>query len=107
MSETPPDDLNDPADTLEAGSIAHRRSLPTLDGLAGGLTLLAPDGLAAALGAGPSRFGVVDRVHYEVAGEVGRGGIGRVLRACDTRLNRPVALKELLGGAGDLAEERF
>jgi WD40 repeat protein len=32
---------------------------------------------------------------YRVTGEVGRGGIGRVLRALDTVLDRPVALKEL------------
>jgi len=30
-----------------------------------------------------------------------------VLRACDLRLNRPVAIKELLGSAGEVAEERF
>ncbi len=30
-----------------------------------------------------------------------------MLRASDTRLNRPVAIKELLGSAGEVAEERF
>jgi WD40 repeat protein len=32
---------------------------------------------------------------YRITGEVGRGGIGRVLRALDQVLDRPVALKEL------------
>src|SRR5438105_4013588 len=32
---------------------------------------------------------------YRITGEVGRGGIGRVLRALDRVLERPVALKEL------------
>ncbi len=35
---------------------------------------------------------------YVVGAEVGRGGIGRVLRARDRKLGRTVALKELLGG---------
>jgi WD40 repeat protein len=43
---------------------------------------------------------------YLVAGEVARGGIGRVLRATDRRLDRPVAIKELLGG-GHGAAARF
>jgi WD40 repeat protein len=38
----------------------------------------------------------VDKAHYEVVGEHGRGGMGRVLVAWDRRLSRPVAIKELL-----------
>src|SRR5262249_25166329 len=33
---------------------------------------------------------------YEVQGEHARGGLGRILKADDRRLGRPVALKELL-----------
>src|SRR5262245_22618105 len=43
---------------------------------------------------------------YEIAGELARGGLGRILKAQDTRLGRTVALKELLESGGT-AEERF
>jgi len=33
---------------------------------------------------------------YEVLGEHGRGGLGRILRARDTRTGRVVAIKEML-----------
>jgi eukaryotic-like serine/threonine-protein kinase len=51
-----------------------------------------------------SRLPLVDRDHYEVAGELAHGGIGRVLRAWDSRLDRTVALKELLDPVGEAAE---
>jgi serine/threonine protein kinase len=34
---------------------------------------------------------------YQLGGELARGGMGRILRARDVRLGRPVAIKELLG----------
>ncbi|MEO8705651.1 MAG: protein kinase [Kofleriaceae bacterium] len=37
----------------------------------------------------------ITRDRYRITGEVGRGGIGRVLEALDQVLDRPVALKEL------------
>ena len=43
---------------------------------------------------------------YDVRGELGRGGLGRVLAAHDRRLDRPVALKELLDHDAD-ARARF
>ena len=108
MSNAPPHDTHDTLDALPPGpkllgALPHGR-----DSLETGLTLLAPEvPRAKAVGGEPSWLPVVERRSYEVAGEVGRGGIGRVLRACDTRLNRPVAIKELLGEAGEVAEERF
>jgi hypothetical protein len=43
---------------------------------------------------------------YRVTGEVGRGGIGRVLHALDQVLDRPVALKELFAASESL-RKRF
>jgi len=49
---------------------------------------------------------VVDPSSYLVESEVAKGGIGRILRAYDKHLDRPVALKELI--TRDLTtEERF
>lgn len=49
-------------------------------------------------------FAATDR--HRITGEVGRGGIGRVLRALDQVLDRPVALKELFS-ANDGTRRRF
>src|SRR5439155_22353344 len=43
---------------------------------------------------------------YNVEGELGHGGVGVIYRAWHLRLQRPVALKMLLGGARAQPEER-
>ena len=66
-------------------------------------TLAAPDAPASGQADGlPS----VPREAYTVWGEVAQGGIGRVLRARDRRLDRPVAIKELLVW-NEAQEQRF
>ncbi|WP_375765483.1 serine/threonine protein kinase [Archangium gephyra] len=57
---------------------------------------------------GPSQgpLPVVDPSRYAITGELARGGIGRILRARDLRLDRPVALKEMLAPARG-TEPRF
>jgi WD40 repeat protein len=49
---------------------------------------------------------VVDPARYTIAGELAHGGIGRILRARDVQLDRPVAIKELLTPVRE-AEARF
>ena len=48
---------------------------------------------------------VVDPSSYQIKREVARGGVGRILEAVDTRLQREVALKQLLHRGSD--EARF
>ena len=42
------------------------------------------------------RVPIVDQGHYRIVGEVARGGVGRIQEAVDTRLQREVAIKELI-----------
>src|SRR5262245_16758534 len=50
---------------------------------------------------------VVSREAYAVEGEFARGGLGRILKAQDQRMGRPVALKELLLSQRGTATARF
>ncbi|MEO8699054.1 MAG: protein kinase [Kofleriaceae bacterium] len=45
----------------------------------------------------------VERRHYQIVGEIAKGGMGRVLEARDLRLGRDVAIKELLPRNRDAA----
>jgi eukaryotic-like serine/threonine-protein kinase len=53
------------------------------------------------------RLPTVERENYELLGQIAVGGIGRILRAREERLGRPVAIKELLGQASPVIEARF
>jgi eukaryotic-like serine/threonine-protein kinase len=68
----------------------HRARRPA----AGQATPAAP--AAAREAAAPLTRGQRDPARYEVDGEHGRGGLGRVMRAQDRDLGRSVAIKELL-----------
>ncbi|WNG58576.1 protein kinase [Archangium gephyra] len=77
-------------EAAEAGSSATVLSSP-------------PKGTTSATG---RTLPVVEPSRYTVAGELARGGIGRILRARDVHLDRPVAIKEMLAPARE-AEPRF
>ena len=78
------------ADTLAATGAPHERAArpATLTGAVARLALAGSD-------------------DYLIVGQFARGGIGRILQAHDPRLDRPVALKELLVHGRPVDEERF
>jgi serine/threonine-protein kinase len=45
--------------------------------------------------------------HYRITGELGQGGMGRVYRAVDTKLNREVAIKVIQVGGDPVSIARF
>jgi serine/threonine protein kinase len=51
----------------------------------------------------PRPLGTLDPDRYAIAGEIARGGMGRILSARDTKLDRTVAIKELLAAQQGLA----
>ncbi len=75
-------------------------------GLGSDPTLVAPRRADPATPSGASVMPLVDPARYAIAGELAHGGIGRILRARDVQLDRPVAIKEMLEPSRE-AEARF
>jgi WD40 repeat protein len=64
------------------------------------------DGAAGTRAQSQPALPVVDRGHYTVDKELARGGMGRIVTARDRRLDRVVAVKEMLAG-DSVAAARF
>ena len=106
-------DVSPTADTQIAGP-GSTPPAPLQKALAGGAihsqeaaTLDAPPVTPGPQPSGPDLLSPMsDAERYVLAGEIARGGLGRILKARDLRLRRNVALKELLSPGGG-AESRF
>lgn len=92
----------DPAldDDTDGARLAAGSTLPPDGGASAAAPSASPDGLDH------DTLFVVDRDHYSVGDEFARGGMGRILRARDRRLGRPVAIK-VLRHDSDAARARF
>ena len=66
-----------------------------------------PEGPARVVSAPVTPLPTVNRAVYEILGEHSRGGLGRILRARDTRTGRVVAIKEMLRADDDAVAARF
>jgi hypothetical protein len=77
--------------TLPASTGAEG-SAPTLAAVSGTMATAVPAGTAL-----PRRpLPPVSRDHYDIGPTIARGGMGRIVAATDRRLDRPLAIKELL-----------
>jgi WD40 repeat protein len=111
QEETGPTEGPDATMSGSAATFVHPRQPDTGSPDASGIgtaTTLHADASGPGASAAPSgaTLPVVDPSHYAIAGELAHGGIGRILRARDLRLDRPVAIKEMLTPARE-AEPRF
>ncbi len=91
---TPP-----PAGT--SATIASGDTLAADDPAGAAATVLSGPGATPLASAGtrlprvPSELPLIPTAHYQTGDEIGRGGLGRILRAVDTRTGRTVAIKEM------------
>ncbi len=79
--------------------LAHgttRGSDPTVSANVAQETRAASPSLSQTVVAGHDSLPVVDRANYQILRELARGGMGRILEARDLRLDRPIAIKEVL-----------
>jgi WD40 repeat protein len=98
-------DTPDTDSTLTLHPVREHPGPAEVPGIGTAPTLCSPHAAGAATASGGT-LPVVEPGRYAIAGELAHGGIGRILRARDTRLDRPVAIKELLA-PGSGAEPRF
>jgi WD40 repeat protein len=102
-----PADPNAPTRTIQFGSVVED---PDRTQSSGGATAAGaggtPEQPAKSGARTPAPLQYRDPARYEVIGEHGRGGLGRVLRARDKELGRSVAIKEMLH-PGMSSELRF
>ena len=81
------------------GHAGNGTGVPRADVSLGDMRTLAPVG-AGKRGDGASFGGISLADRYELGAELGRGGFALVSKARDKKLNRTVAVKRLLSGAG-------
>lgn len=86
------DDAREPSPPLAESAEGLEKTLTA----GGDVAPRAPLPAGVALPTDLTELPTVDPTFYKVAGEVARGGLGRILEARDRRLDRPVALKQLL-----------
>jgi serine/threonine protein kinase len=94
-------------DALQRGADVSDEDNDDVDTIDGGDRFVDPTSPPVApsvrLSADHPALETVERRHYQIGGELAKGGMGRVLEARDLRLGRNVAIKELLPRNRDIA----